>query len=118
MAENPGAKNRQLVLQQPDLTPGSAGQPSGKFIDVATVWVRWAGQTGMGSIRSTAGQTGNQAMPVRYSARIRYRPAAKKGWRLQSTDGTTYYVTQVRHDLAGREWTDLIVETEAVGEYA
>lgn len=104
-----GELNRQIVIQSRDSGSDAAGQPVDTWTTLATVWSKILGATGMGSIRQSANRDGVSVELNSYSFRIRYRTDVDAAKRVVF-DGNNYDVKQVRHDLAKREWTDLVCE--------
>lgn len=107
---NIGKKNRLYSFWSNSGAVDEANQP------VPDPWVfhkeRWAevkGETGMGAIRSSAG--GINTPMDRYSLRINYTPSINEAMQARDPNGNRYDIVAVRHDLARREWTDVIVET-------
>lgn len=99
-------KLRHLILiQSRDTGTDDAGQPVETWTDVASVWADILGATGMATIKAPLDGVEINA----YSFRIRYRTDINAGMRVVS-DGLNYDIKQVRHDLARREWTDLVCE--------
>lgn len=104
-----GELNRQIVIQSRDTGEDAAGQPVDTWTTLATVWANVAGATGMGSIRQSATRDGVAVELNSYSFRIRYRTDVDAARRVVF-GGQNYDVKQVRHDFAGKEWTDLVCE--------
>lgn len=100
-----GSLNRQIVIQSRDTGSDDAGQPVQTWTTLATVWADVRGATGLGTMR--AGLDGVEVNG--YSFRIRYRTDVNAAKRVVF-GGQNYDVKQVRHDLAGKEWTDLVAE--------
>lgn len=102
-----GKLNRRIVIQQRGPEQDAGGQPIDGWAEVAKPWAWIKGQTGMGVGRQMAGGgTVATSLDV-YSFRIRYRPAITNAMRVLY-DGQAFDIKHVRHDLAGREWTDLV----------
>lgn len=104
-----GDLNRQIVIQSRDSGTDDAGQPVDTWTTLATVWAHILGATGMGSIRQSAVRDGVAVELNSYSFRIRYRTDVTAAKRVVY-GGQNYDVKQVRHDLAGKEWTDIVCE--------
>lgn len=104
-----GDLNRQIVIQSRDAGTDEAGGPLQTWTTLATVWAHILGATGMGSIRQSANQDGVAVELNSYSFRIRYRTDADAANRVVF-NGQNFDVKQVRHDFAGKEWTDLVCE--------
>ena len=67
------------------------------------------GATGMASVRQSGLQDNVAGSLNSYSFRIRYRTDITDAMRIVY-GGLTFDIKQVRHDLAGHEWTDLVCE--------
>ena len=104
-----GNLNRRITIQSRGQTVDAAGQPTFTWTDVVSVWADIRGATGMGSIRQSEPREGVAVELNAYSFRIRYRAGLNAGMRVMY-GGVPYDVRQVRMDLAGREWTDLVCE--------
>ena len=104
-----GKLRRRMTLQARTAGADAAGQPLQGWVDVADIWTDPRGATGMGSIRGDAEGVGSAIN--RYSFRTRYRRDVTTEHRLvDAVDGTPFDIKDVRHDLAGREWTDIVCE--------
>jgi SPP1 family predicted phage head-tail adaptor len=100
-----GKLNRQVVIQSRDSGTDDAGQPLQTWTTLATVWANILGATGAGTIRA-----GLEGVEVNgYSFRIRYRTDVDAAERVVF-GGQNYDVKSVRHDHAGKDWTDLVCE--------
>lgn len=107
-----GSLNRRIIIQQRGSAQDPGGQPIDGWTEVAKPWAWIKGQTGMGVGRQMAGE-GTVATSLNvYSFRIRYRLAITNAMRVLY-DGQALDIKHVRHDLAGREWTDLVCEMGA-----
>jgi SPP1 family predicted phage head-tail adaptor len=104
-----GSLKRRVTIQSRTASVDAAGQPVLTWADVVTVWGDIRGATGMGSIRQSEPRDGVAVEMNSYSIRIRYRTGLDAGMRVTS-GGEVFDVKQVRMDMAGREWTDLVVE--------
>lgn len=71
-------------------------------------WMNVGGSTGLGAIRESQGAIPDGSMI--YSIRIRYAPNAgiTEGMRVNVADSYFFDINKIRHDFAGKEWTDLI----------
>jgi SPP1 family predicted phage head-tail adaptor len=104
---NPGTLNRRITIQEKVNAADGAGQPLDAWKAVAERWANISGQTGMGTI--TGLQENVAASVERYSIRIRYFEGVKAGMR--AVQGSMIFaIRQVRHDVAKREFTDLVCE--------
>lgn len=105
---DPSPLNSRITIQSRDSGEDAAGQPLQTWSNVATVWAHVLGQTGMGTIR----HSGEVAASINaYSFRIRYRTDVVAGMRVVF-GGVNYDIKPggVRHDHAGKAWTDLVCE--------
>lgn len=68
-------------------------------------WAHVKGVTGMASIRD-----GVNSPLDRYSFRVNYDLTIEVTMRIRDTQGMRYNIVGVRHDLAGRDWTDIVAE--------
>lgn len=99
-----GKLNRRITIQQRSQGQDAAGQLLEDWVDVTKVWSWPKTQTGMGVARNA----GNVAATLSaYSFRIRYCPSITDDMRVLY-DGMVFSVVQVQHDIAGREWTDIV----------
>jgi len=104
-----GKLNRRITLQQRTKVQDSAGQEIDEWTEVVRVWAWVKTQNGMAVARQT-GTSDGVAMSVNsYSFRIRYRPSVTDDMRVVY-GGLNFDIKQVRHDLAGHEWTDIVCE--------
>lgn len=103
-----GKLNRRIVIQSRDTGEDAAGQPVQTWTTLATVWADILGATGMGFIKSSVEGVEVNA----YSFRIRYRTDVDAADRVVF-GSQNYDVKSVRHDLAGKEWTDLVCQVSS-----
>lgn len=101
--------NRRIKIQQRGPAQDAGGQPIDGWVEVAKPWAWIKGQTGMAVGTQMAGEGTVAASLNVYSFRIRYRPSITDTMRVLY-GGQAYDIKQVRHDLAGQEWTDLVCE--------
>lgn len=94
-----------IVLQSRDSGTDVNGQPAQTWTTLDTVRADVLGATGMGTIKSAVGGVEINA----YSFRIRYRSDVDAAKRVVF-NGQNFDVKAVRHDLARKEWTDLVCE--------
>lgn len=104
-----GNLNRRITIQSRTASVDAAGQPVLTWADVVSVWADIRGATGMGSIRQSEPRDGVAVEMSSYSIRIRYRTGIDAGMRVVC-GSEVFDVKQVRMDIAGREWTDLVCE--------
>lgn len=100
-----GELNRAIVIEAKGATVNELNEPVANWTVWATVWSMPRGQTGMGVVRSSV----EGAAPLNaYSYRIRYRPDIPDTTLRINDDGAFLDITDIRHDVAGHDWTDLI----------
>lgn len=104
-----GKLNRLITVQQRTQGQDEAGQVIDVWTEFAKVWAWIKSQTGMAVAGLTANQDGVAMSVNAYSFRIRYRPAVTDDMRVHY-GGMLFDIKQVRHDLAGHEWTDIVCE--------
>lgn len=104
-----GKLNRRITVQKRAQGQDDAGQPIDVWVDVAKVWSWVKTQNGMAATGQTASQSGVAMSVNSYSFRVRYRPTVTDDMRVLY-GGMAFDVKQVRHDLAGHEWTDIVCE--------
>lgn len=100
-----GPLNKLIAIRSRVSGEDEAGQPVDTWTPLASVWADIRGATGMGTIRSPLEGVELNA----YSFRIRYRTDVDAADRVVF-GGQNYDVKQVRHDMANRQWTDLVCE--------
>lgn len=109
MSVSSGKLTARITVQARESGQDEAGQPVLTWTDVMSVWAQPAGDTGLGTIKSS----GDLAVPIkRYSFRIRFREGIDEGMRVVY-GGENYDIKAVRMDFARREWTDLVCELGA-----
>lgn len=114
MSIDAGKLSSRIWILQPTAEVDELNQPVGNgFAPYMRLWAQPAGATGMGSIRQSGTQEGVPREVNSYSFRIRYRPyGINSGMRVLDTTTNMYFnILQIRHDLAKRQWTDLVCET-------
>jgi SPP1 family predicted phage head-tail adaptor len=104
---NAGSLNRRITIQKPVNAQDEAGQQLQAWDTVCQRWANVSGQTGMGTI--TGAQENVSASVERYSIRIRYFEGVAAGMRAVLGD-KVFTIRQVRHDIAKRDYTDLVCE--------
>ncbi|WP_368655394.1 phage head closure protein [Castellaniella ginsengisoli] len=104
-----GNLNRKITIQKRVQGQSPSGQPIDEWQDVTKVWAWVKTQSGMAVARQT-GESGGVAMSLNsYSFRVRFRPDITDDMRIVY-GGLYFDIQQVRHDLAGHIWTDLVTE--------
>lgn len=100
-----GSLNRRIEIQSRDTGTDAAGQPVQTWTTLATVWANVKTSTGMGSVRAPIDGVEINA----YSFRIRYRTDVDAAERVVF-NSQNFDVRAVKHDHAGKEWTDLVAD--------
>jgi len=101
-----GDLNRMVRIEKRGAKTG-LNAPSQTWELHATVWASIKTQSGMGAAKQMSAN-GVTSSAVQYSVRIRYRTTVKADMRVVTKDGTIFDIKQVRHDMADREYTDLV----------
>lgn len=104
-----GNLNRRILIQKRTQVQDEAGQPIDAWVDVVKVWAWVKTQSGMAVARQSTAQDGVAMSVNSYSFRIRYRPSVTDDMRVVY-GGLNFDIKQVRHDLAGHDWTDIVAE--------
>lgn len=100
-----GTLNRRVVISRPVAGQDAWGQPNTSWETVATVWAAFLAPKGRAMAEEAA--AGREISATAYSVRIRHRTGLDSGMRV--TEGADVYtVAQVIHDVARREYTDLV----------
>lgn len=107
-----GKLNRRIAIQARVQKQDAGGQPLDDWVEAAKVWSWPKTQTGMGVTRNTGNVHG---VVSAYSFRIRYRPGITDDMRVIH-DGMVFAIQQVQHDVAGREWTDIVCRVGAIND--
>lgn len=102
-----GKLNRRITIQERKDEQRPGGQVINDWVDVAKPWSWVKTQSGMGAAKQMGGEGTLVTTEVPYSFRIRYRPSVTGSMRVLY-QGVVFDIIQVRHDLAGRVWTDLV----------
>ena len=114
MGTNPGKRNRTVSIRRKLQTKRADGSPQEGYEIVAeNIKGQFRTETGLSTIRASNQGSGNIDIPTRYSLRVAFRRDVARGMEAVDTFGTVFQVMNVRHDLAGRQWTDLILEEGA-----
>lgn len=115
MGENPGARNRLFTIRKKQTVKDTDGSFIDGYVVVAEkVWGRIRTSTGTATVKAASTLAGNLDVPVRYTIRLAYRRGVERGMEAVMQDGTVFQIRLVSHDLATREWTDLVCEQGAV----
>ena len=104
-----GKLNRRILIQKRTQAQDENGQPIDTWVDVVRIWAWVKTQSGMAVARQTANQDGVAMSVNSYSFRIRYRPSVTDDMRVVYR-GPYFAIKQVRHALAGHDWTDIVCE--------
>jgi SPP1 family predicted phage head-tail adaptor len=108
MADDAGSRNRKIQIQRKAEGFDAANQEVTGWVPFLDRWARPLTATGMAAVR--AADTGVPMTPGRYSWRINYTPSITEGMRV-NYKGMTFDIRDIRHDLANREYTDLVCES-------
>lgn len=111
-----GDRNRRIHIWKPSGAVDGANEP------IPDDWVlhtsRWAnvkGESGLATIRAAASASGINTPLDRYSYRIAYTPSITVSMQVRDPDGSRLQIVAVRHDKAGRDWTDIVAEEGGAG---
>lgn len=111
MTNNRGQRNRLGMVQARVPGVDGANQPLDQWQDVFSRWGEARTSSGMASVRSS--EQGVPVAPSRYSWRINYTPQGIDEGMRYVVNGTIFNILEVRHDFAGREFTDLVCDLGA-----
>lgn len=101
---NIGDLNRSVVIKSPPSGQDAAGQPSGSWTTVATVWANVRVLNGTETLKASA-----PVSSVRASIRIRYRTDVTSAMRVEQ-GSTVYQILSVLPDVVGKVYVDLVCE--------
>lgn len=107
-----GKKNRLVEFYKPAGNTDAGNEPTApQWIFFKRKWASILGETGMGTIRSSVMAGNTIGTPLnRYSFRVDYDPSINESMQVRDRTGMHMDIITVRHDLANREWTDVIAE--------
>ena len=114
MSIDAGKFSSRIWILKPTTAVDELNQPlPDRFEPYMRLWAQPAGASGMASIMHTRTEDGVPRELNAYSFRIRYRPfGITSDMRVLDTTTNMYFnIKQIRHDLARRQWTDLVCET-------
>lgn len=103
-----GNFNRRVTIQYLSSEADDWGQPKKEWLDLCTVWAWIKAPTGMGTITSEYQSESGDISRSQYSIRIRYHSDVTAKMRAVC-EGTIYDIRSVIQDMAGHEYTDLVV---------
>lgn len=107
-----GAKNRLIHIYVLGDEYDDANEPvDDPWVFQKQKWADVRGESGLASIRSAAAAGGVHTPLDRYSFRFNYDKSLNVTMQLRDPEGTRYNVVAVRHDVADRNWTDVVGET-------
>jgi SPP1 family predicted phage head-tail adaptor len=109
MSLSAGKLNRRITLQRRTKAQDSTGQEVDEWTDVVRVWAWVKTQSGMSATRQSSVVDGVAMSLNSYSFRVRYRPGVTDDMRV-AYQGVFFDIKQVRHDIAGHIWTDIVCE--------
>lgn len=108
-----GDRNRLISFWKPSGALDAANQP----VKGDAAWVlhraKWGNiktDSGLGTVRAAATAGGVVTPLVRYSCRINYDRTITEDMQARTPEGDRFNIVQVKHDLADREYTDVIME--------
>jgi SPP1 family predicted phage head-tail adaptor len=102
-----GKLNSRVRIEQRESGRDGIGQPLTGWVEHATVWANIAAVSGLETVKSNA-----EVSVARYSIRIRCRPSVTAAMRVVY-GSNIYAIRTVLHDVAGREYTDLVCDIGA-----
>lgn len=106
-----GEANRRVEFWKPTGEVDAANQPLPNAWELHKAkWAKARGDTGMASIRAAASNGGINTPLDRYSFRINYDRSITTDMQLRTPEGDRMNIVAVRHDMAMREWTDVVAE--------
>ena len=107
---NQGKKNVKLLIQRKTGARNAANQEINSWLTHVERWGEYKGDTGRSAIR--AQEVGLPVNVNRVSWRVNYSANAgiTEGMRVNAR-GVLYDIRGIRHDEAGKTYTDLICET-------
>lgn len=114
MSIDAGKLSSRIWILAPTKVRDELNQPLPDAYDpLMRLWAQPAGASGMASIMQSRTEDGVPRELNSYSFRIRYRPhGITSDMRVLDTDTNMLFnIKQIRHDLARRQWTDLVCET-------
>lgn len=105
-----GKLNRRILVEKRADGQDETGQVLDCWERVGWFWAWVMTKSGISASRSLVGDDdGVSRSIVRYSFRIRFNKRIAPSMRVVYQD-VVFDIKQVRHDLAGKEWTDLVCE--------
>lgn len=104
-----GKRNRRFRIEKRSGAVDAANQQLDEWVLHKLGWFEVKGQTGMGAIRQHTSD-GVGAPVTGYSLRGRFDRSINENMRAVDVDGNVYEIAQVRHDVAGRNWTDVVTK--------
>lgn len=108
MTYDPGQFNCRIVIEKRTGAVDAANQPLDDWTPVMSRWAKPLTASGMSVVRGSV--DGVEVSPTKYSWRIRYQPSGiDVGMRL-NYKGFIGDILDVRHDFAGRQWTDIVCQ--------
>lgn len=106
-----GDFNRFVKIEKRKNQKDALNQPMEIWEEVFSAWVNVMGSTGMATIRNSEAKEGVARQISQYSFRMRYHNFTKvKNDMRVNLNGTYFSILQVNHDIANRQWTDIVCE--------
>lgn len=104
MTLHAGKMNRKITVQHRLRVFDSCGQMIDAWEDLCSVWA-WVKSAAGAAYLPTSDGVGRDI--VKYSFRVRYNPRIKADMRIVYL-GEYYEISDVLHDIAGHEYTDIV----------
>lgn len=104
-----GEKNRQIEIWKPTDAVDGANQPLG-WCFFKSKWAKINGEPGMGKIRAASSAGGIVTPSNRYSFRVNYDRCIDTTMQVRTAEGDRMAVLSVLHDLATRNYSDIVCE--------
>jgi SPP1 family predicted phage head-tail adaptor len=104
-----GKLNKRIRIEKRSGNSDDINQPLDSWVTNFDTWASMLGATGMGTIATSAASGGVSKQVANYSFRIRFRGmhSVTNAMRIKYA-GEIFDIMQVNHDLADRQWTDII----------
>lgn len=106
-----GDLNRLILIEARDLTVDDLNQQVDGWVPWTTKWANIKAPSGMSQIKGS--QQGLVVAVNSYSFRIRYTPDILNTAMRINLDGQLFDIQSVTHDLANREYTDIVCQLGA-----
>lgn len=112
-----GRKNRRLHFEAPPTEKNALNEIVGDWTLHKTIIGDMRGETGLTSIRNS-GSSDVVAGALRYSFRIGYDTSITDEMRARDDNDVLFSIPPggVKHDIAGRRWTDIVLQVGRVDD--